>query len=173
MKHGTLQIKPKNTAADFCSNLTHLYSEMKKHMLRAALVVFDKSEIILESELTKFIKDESSKSTNKKKCVLDFNIYKPQNTIVPNENTLKISFRMDQDSYVKPNDLLFGLKEMAQEFLICEMHLIYLFERVFFKVISDFGASLVMCLNNSQFTRNCRTDPQILNGDCNRARPGD
>jgi hypothetical protein len=163
LKNNNLQKKAKDLKNQFQSDLLSFVNE-KNQKTRASIMITENKIIDIDSQLNQFLSQKDAQ--NERICIFDCNLFETKLNVPSSDKILKIAFRFNEDCSVSKNNLQFGFKALSDDFLITEMPLIYIFERILLKVISDFKPSLFICLNNSEFTRNKIDDSFILNGDC-------
>lgn len=131
------------------------------NQVRASLIVVDEPSHI--SKISSLI--QSKEFQNLKICFLDFDIFSEKLKFPFSDNILRISFRLQDDVMISKNNLQLGLN--LDTYVITEMHLIYLIERIYLETIKKFNPDLIMVMTSSDFTRNKSKDSCVFSGDCN------
>lgn len=154
-------------------DLFRISDDIEQGRARAGLIITNEKQGDLYGGVDLFIKHFLKANPNKKICLVDINLF--ENTLelefpesLKFDNFLRIAMRNKAYNYVHRNDVQFAFFSPMDDYIICEMHLIYVFERMFFKIIKNFNPDLVICLTGSDFTKNCRSENFILSGDCKK-----
>lgn len=156
---------------DLTKHLIKISDDIEAKKVRAGLVITNERINNLFEKLDNFMKFYMKNKQDSKICLIDLDIFEnslelefPESLKL--DNFLRIAFRKKAYNYVHRNDIQFAFYTPPANYIICEMHLIYLFERIFFEIISKFNPSLIVVLTNSNFTLNSRENNFILSGDC-------
>lgn len=81
---------------------------------------------------------------------------------------LRLSLKANDESIKSFNNVQFSFDVNLNYFLVCDMHLIYLFERVFYQVIKDYEPDIFLIYVPSSFRNYKNTDGKVLlTGDGN------
>ena len=152
--------------------MINISEQIKANNIRAGLIITNEKKDGLFHNMDLFISSHLKSNPKSKVCLIDLDLF--ENAIelefpesLRYDNFLRIALRKNAYNYVHKNDMQFAFYTPPTNYIICEMHLIYLFERFFFEIISDFEPTLIVCLSGSNFSRNSKSDNFILSGDCN------
>jgi hypothetical protein len=113
--------------------------------------------------LNTFFKNVASSS---RICLLDLDLYGDHSITFKSESLILISFRAFHKTIVTENQIIIGLDLEADNYLFCDMHMIYVMDKILSKVISSFKPSYVVCLSNSNLTQNQNYNKFVFSGDC-------
>jgi hypothetical protein len=118
-----------------------------------------------------FIKHHLKTKKGSKVCLIDLDLFENSMELefpesLKFDNFLRIAMRKTAFNYVHRNDIQFAFYTPPTDYIICEMHFIYIFERLFFQLIKDFNPTLIICLAGSNFCQNDRKNNFVLSGDC-------
>lgn len=145
--------------------------------MRAGLIVTNESKAGLFGSVDQFIKHHLRSKPDAKICLVDLDLF--ENSVelefpesLKFDSFLRIALRKTAFNYAHRNDVQFAFFTPPSEMLMCDMHFIYIFERLFFEAIRRFQPTLVVCLTNSNFCRNSRKDNFVLSGDCRGGERG-
>lgn len=139
--------------------------------LRSNLFLLSTPSIDSHDLINKCLEQESAK---KRICVLDIDFFREDNqhelpTNDHPDSLLKLSLRADGNLKSEVNNISFSFDCARKEYLVCDMHLIYIFERIFLEVIKDFDPELIVFILSSETATQMSKRGCIFSGDC-RAR---
>lgn len=141
----------------------NVVNEIMQNQLQSSLIILNNPETLF---LESFCKLELMIPQQKGLCILDLNLFDaPLKQSTFHEETLVISFRIDQKCVISKNFIQIGFDLDEENYLLTDMHLTFIFERIVYKVLKDFDPCLVICLNDSEFTRNRVSDTFVFSGD--------
>lgn len=144
----------------------NVVNEIFNKELRAALMMLDVQIPEIELIYQKIGPLFQAMQISHKLCIIDFNLFETKHFDFIDPNILYFSFRAHEKSSVNKNIIKIGFDLDAQEYLLFEIHMIYLFERILFQLISDFQPSLVFLIGSSNISRNHVKEKFIFSGDC-------
>lgn len=152
-------------------DLFRMAKDIESQQARAGLVITNEKRGHLYGGVDQFIKNYLRINPNKKLCMIDLNLF--ENTLelefpesLKFDSFLRLALRNRAYNYVHRNDVQFAFFSPPADYVICEMHLIYVFERLLFSILEKFEPDLILCLASSDFSRNARSENFILSGDC-------
>lgn len=171
----SFQLKPLKEFKNINKSLSSIAEDIFSKKVRAGLIVTNEKKSDFFGSLDGFIKFHLKHKRDARVCLIDLDLF--ENSVelefpesLKFDNFLRIALRKTAYNYVHRNDIQFAFFTPPSEYIICEMHFIYLFERLFFEAIRQFEPTLVVCVSGSNFCSNSRRDNFILSGDCRSAR---
>ena len=135
--------------------------------IRSSLHVYDSSVSESYDVIEALNSNEEIASFKKRVCYLDLNFFNDNQSILinPSESVLKISLKANAENRSFFNDLQFSFDCSQKNYLTCDMHLIYFFERIIFSIIQEHAPDIVIVSCSQTLTDKTMNMDCIFSGD--------
>lgn len=146
------------------ANLLSSFEKIIDGKIRSNVHVIRKSFDQKENIISHFLKEING---NIKCCYINFDIFNKSQQLEEDSEILTISLKMSGESTKTQNVIEFSFDVQNNYYLVCDMHIIYLFERVFHQIMKDYNPELFFLYIPLSFQNFSNNDGKtILTGDC-------
>lgn len=162
----------------YVRRMTRLVNQMKQNEIRSASLINIGREIHMHDIIKKFENSYRQTFPVDRICFFDWDIFSPfersrRKSLLPGGHNKKysdlfldLSLKVNQANKVGPGLVNFNI-EAEGGYILCEMHLVYLFERIFMPIIKRFNPHFVIIASNESMISGKMSDNLIYNGDGN------
>ena len=143
------------------------YNNIIGNKVRSSSYIVKKSDLEIRKLINQFLFQIKDKP---KICFMDLDFL---NSKSRNEDSkkynkiLRLGIRSNGPNFKSNNNIEFSFEVNLNYYLVCDMHLIYIFERVFFEILKDFQPDFVFLYFPYSFQNYKESDANVvLTGDC-------